>query len=93
MSGRRPRKPKRFGPEWWACYAAAYAVERRGGEDAREAMGQATVFDRERCARFSTAERASLIADDAIMAFAEIVDDGCVLGDDFAELPSQDSLV
>ena len=73
------KRPKRFGPEWWACYAAAFAVERAASEKALRKMGDAcSAFDRVRNGRSGLAERCATIADDAIQGLVEADKDGCV---------------
>jgi hypothetical protein len=71
--------PKRFGPEWWACYAAAFAVERAAVERAEPRARYS--YDRTRAIRSSIAECCATIADDAIQGFAEAVEGGCVSED------------
>jgi len=78
MARVRVRIPKRFGPEWWACYAAAFAAERRYGESIHHD------FDRERKLRCSTAERCVVIADDAIEGLREARDLECIIETDDA---------
>ncbi len=91
----KPKTPKRFGPEWWACYAAAFAVERRREEDTVLSMRRVErmyshlgEFDCIRMLRAQTADRAAIIADDAIRGFAEAVQDEGI-GGEWAELPDE----
>lgn len=82
---KQPKIPERFGPEWWSCYAAAFAVERAAGESAMRMLDMHSTFDRERNMRSSTAERCVTIADDAIQGFRVAVEGGCV-DDDWSRL-------
>lgn len=83
MARTRIKIPARFGPEWWACYAAAFAVERAAFERTEVASGH-DEYDRVRRIRSSIAERCVTIADDAIAGFREARDGGCICSDDDA---------
>lgn len=67
--------PKRFGPEWWAAYGAAYAVEQRAFVAADAGHDS---FDRTRSICPMIAARCVVIADDAIRGFNEAVAGGDV---------------
>lgn len=65
------RNPKRFGPEWWAAYAAAFV---HNFEKSAAIVG----FDRAAELRSSSSERAAEIANHAIAGFADAVEGGCI---------------
>ena len=65
--------PKRFGPEWWAFYGAAFARDFASTQDL-------SGFDRAVELRSSSSELAAAIADQALEGFADAVEGGCVRG-------------
>lgn len=73
MAKKRVPVPKRFGPEWWAVYAASFVEQ-------FESMKHHQTFD-DRAKRISCdAEHAAAVADLAIEGFEAAVDGGCVEG-------------
>lgn len=85
------KSPRRFGPEWWSCYAAAYAADACRIETvlSQQPRSELSDFDRVRQMRSSIAERAVVVADDAICGFAEALDGECV-GRTWSELPEEE---
>lgn len=74
--------PKRLGPEWWACYGAAFAL---GFQDMLEAVREnngdvGRLWDKDHPSSLgsSIAERAADVADRALECFAEAVEGGCI---------------
>lgn len=69
--------PRRFGPEWWMVYAAAFVSEFQRSRH-EPGQGRWMSFDEAASHCSSDAEFAATVADVALVGFEKAVEGGCI---------------